>query len=42
MSTNTPTDETWGGVKRNIPDDVIYYKYEREFPHHGTGNWVLF
>ena len=42
MSTNSPTDETWGGVKRNIPDDVIYYKYEREFPHHGTGNWVLF
>ena len=42
MSTNTPTDETWGGVKRDIPDDVIYYKYEREFPHHGTGNWVLF
>ena len=42
MSTNTPTDETWGGVKRNVPDHVIYYKYEREFPHHGTGNWVLF
>ena len=42
MSTNTPTDETWGGIKRNVPDDVIYYKYEREFPHHGTGNWVLF
>ena len=42
MSTNTPTDETWGGVKRNVPDDVIYYEYEREFPHHGTGNWILF
>ena len=42
MSTNTPTDETWGGVKRDVPDDVIYYKYEREFPHHGTGNWILF
>ena len=42
MSTNTPTDETWGGVKRDVPDDVIYYKYDREFPHHGTGNWVLF
>ena len=41
MSTNTPTDETWGG-KRDVPDDVIYYEYEREFPHHGTGNWVLF
>jgi len=42
LSTNTPTDETWGGVKRDIPDDVIYYKYERGFPHHGTGSWVLF
>ncbi len=41
MSTNTPTDETWG-KKSNIPNDVHYYKYERSFPHHGTGNWVLF
>ena len=42
LSTNTPTDEAWGGVKRDVPDDVIYYKYERGYPHHGTGNWVLF
>ena len=42
LSTNTPTDETWGGIKRNVPDDVIYYSYERGYPHHGTGNWVLF
>ena len=41
MSTNTPTDETWN-KKSNIPKDVHYYKYERSFPHHGTGNWVLF
>ena len=41
MSTNTPTDETWGG-KRDRPSDVIYYQYERVYPHHGTGNWVLF
>ena len=41
MSTNTPTDETWN-KKSTIPDDVHYYKYERTFPHHGTGNWVLF
>jgi len=41
MSTNTPTDGTWNG-KSNIPENVIYYKYERGFPHHGTGNWVLF
>ncbi len=42
LSTNTPTDETWGGIKRNVPDDVIYYSYERGYPHHGTGSWVLF
>ena len=41
MSTNSPTDKTWG-KKSKIPDDVIYYQYERNFPHHGTGNWVLF
>jgi len=42
LSTNTPTDETWGGIKRSVPDDVIYYRYERGYPHHGTGNWILF
>ena len=41
LSTHTPTEDTWGG-KRDIPDDVIYYKYKRTYPHHGTGNWVLF
>jgi len=42
LSTNTPTDETWGGIKRNVPDNVVYYSYERGYPHHGTGSWVLF
>tara|TARA_R110000751_G_scaffold14970_12_gene48550 strand:+ start:1296 stop:1937 length:642 start_codon:yes stop_codon:yes gene_type:complete len=42
MSTNTPTDETWNGHKSKIPKDVFYYFYEREYPHHGTGQWVLF
>ena len=41
MSTNTPTDETWI-KKSNVPEDVYYYKYERLYPHHGTGSWVLF
>ena len=41
LSTNTPVDETWGG-KRDRPRDVIYYKYKSDYPHHGTGNWVLF
>ncbi len=41
MSTNSPTDKVWN-KKSKIPKDVIYYKYKRKFPHHGTGNWVLF
>ena len=41
LSTNTPTDETWGD-KRDIPSDVIYYQYTSKYPHHGTGNWILF
>jgi len=41
MSTNTPTDEAWN-QKSKIPDDVYYYQYERNFPHHGTGKWILF
>ena len=41
LSTNTPVDETWG-KKQDIPDDVIYYKYKSDYPHHGTGTWVMF
>ena len=41
LSTNTPTKLTWN--KTQEPSrDIIYYKYKRKFPHHGTGNWVLF
>lgn len=41
LSTNTPTKKAWGKVKK-IPKDVIYYRYKRKYPHHGTGTWVLF
>ena len=41
LSTNTPVDETWGG-KQDVPEDIIYYQYKSDYPHHGTGNWVLF
>lgn len=41
MSTNTPTDKIWIR-KSKKPKDIIYYKYKRKFPHHGTGNWILF
>jgi pyruvate dehydrogenase E1 component alpha subunit len=41
LSTNTPTNKVW--IKKSIiPKDVIYYKYKRKYPHHGTGGWILF
>jgi pyruvate dehydrogenase E1 component alpha subunit len=40
-STYTPTTATWG-VKREIPDDVVYYAYTSKFPHYGTGKWIAF
>lgn len=41
LSTNTPTNKVW--VKKSkAPKDIIYYKYKRKYPHHGTGGWILF
>ena len=42
VSTNTPTSHTWGEIQREIPEDVIYYKYKSKYPHYGTGKWVVF
>ena len=42
VSTNTPTEETWNGIKRDVPSDVIWYNYKKEWPHYGTGKWVIF
>ena len=41
MSVHTPTDMAWG-TRQQVPDDVVYYKYEMGYPHHGTGKWVNF
>jgi pyruvate dehydrogenase E1 component alpha subunit len=41
VSTYTPTEATWN-VKREIPSDVIHYKYKSKFPHYGTGKWIAF
>ena len=41
MSTNTDTAKAWG-KKQKIFKNVIYYRYKRKFPHHGTGKWILF
>ena len=43
VSTNTPTEATWNGEKREIPSEkVIWYSYEKQWPHYGTGKWVVF
>jgi pyruvate dehydrogenase E1 component alpha subunit len=42
VSTNTPTSHTWNEIQREIPEDVIYYKYKSKYPHYGTGKWVVF
>ncbi len=41
VSTYTPTEATWN-KKREIPSDVVYYKYKSKFPHYGTGKWIAF
>ena len=42
VSTNTPTEETWNGIKREIPDDIILYDYKKQWPHYGTGKCIVF
>ena len=41
LSTNTPTKKAWRIISKK-PKDIIYYKYKRIDPHHGTGEWILF
>ncbi len=41
LSVHTPTDAAWG-VRQEVPEDVVYYRYENGYPHHGTGAWVNF
>ena len=41
LSTNTPTKKAWKIISKK-PKDIIYYKYKRIYPHHGTGEWILF
>jgi pyruvate dehydrogenase E1 component alpha subunit len=41
VSTYTPTEATWN-KKKEIPNDVIYYKYKSKYPHYGSGKWVVF
>jgi len=39
MSVTSPTEDTWGTGDKEV---VKHYRYEREFPHAGTGKFVLF
>ena len=41
LSVHTPTDLAWN-IRQDVPDDVVYYRYENGYPHHGTGTWVNF
>jgi len=41
ISVHTKTKEAWS-VKKEIPEDCIYYSYKMGYPHHGTGAWVNF
>jgi len=40
LSTNTPTQETWG--KSRGKSDIRYYRYRRVWPHINVGKWVIF
>ena len=42
LSTNTPTKEAWNKLQKIPKKNLIHYRYKRKYPHHGTGNWVLF
>jgi pyruvate dehydrogenase E1 component alpha subunit len=42
VSKYTPTETTWNNIKKDIPNDVIWYQYKSKYPHYGTGKWVAF
>ena len=41
LSTNTPTQETWG-VQPQVVTKVIRYDYQRKYPHVGIGKRITF
>jgi TPP-dependent pyruvate/acetoin dehydrogenase alpha subunit len=42
LSTNTPTEETWGIPGFFKPPKHVRYAYTRTYPHCGIGKWVQF
>ena len=49
LSTDTPTSEVWNipnidyyhQLSQMFPGMIVYYKYERVWPHYGSGKWVV-
>ena len=44
MSSNLQIFQSWlyKEYSDDVPNDIIYYRYENGYPHHGTGAWVNF
>ncbi len=42
LSTNTPTSKAWGQVYDAYGDKITRYRYERTYPHVGSGTYVSF
>ena len=40
-SVTSDTKKAWG-TKMDLLPNIVHYKYQSEYPHHGTGNWVNF
>lgn len=41
LGVNTPTQKVWGEEDFGSTQ-ILRYKYERVYPHHGSGKWVTF
>ena len=41
LSVETPTQKVWGEEDLGNAQ-ILKYKYERFYPHHGSGKWVTF
>jgi TPP-dependent pyruvate/acetoin dehydrogenase alpha subunit len=42
LSCDSPTDECWGKHQSLEGDGSYRYRYERTWPHNGSGKWVAF
>jgi radical SAM superfamily enzyme YgiQ (UPF0313 family) len=42
LGVNTPTQKVWGEEDNFGNTSIMRYKYNRIYPHHGSGKWVSF